>query len=92
MLIHIKKTTWGVRRLINNIDHIGIAVKSLDASLPLYTDILKLKLEGIETVESQGVKVAFILAGNTRIELLEAVSPDSAIAKFIEKGEKASTM
>ena len=71
--------------MINNIDHIGIAVKSLDEAIPLYTDIFKLKLEGIETVESQGVKVAFILAGNTRIELLEAVSPESAIAKFIEK-------
>ena len=71
--------------MIQNIDHIGIAVKSLDEAIPLYTDIFKLKLEGIETVESQGVKVAFILAGNTRIELLEAVSPESAIAKFIEK-------
>ena len=55
--------------MIKNIDHIGIAVKSLDEALPLYTETLKLKLEGIETVESQGVKVAFILAGNTRLEL-----------------------
>ena len=60
--------------MIKNIDHIGIAVKSLDEALPLYTDILKLQLEGIEIVESQGVKVAFILAGNTRLELLEALS------------------
>ncbi|AXN37445.1 MULTISPECIES: methylmalonyl-CoA epimerase [Peribacillus] len=71
--------------MIKNIDHIGIAVKSLDETLPLYTDTLKLELEGIETVESQGVKVAFILAGNTRLELLEALSPESPIAKFIEK-------
>ncbi|MBK5442468.1 MULTISPECIES: methylmalonyl-CoA epimerase [unclassified Peribacillus] len=71
--------------MIKNIDHIGIAVKSLDEALPLYTDTLKLELEGIETVESQGVKVAFILAGNTRLELLEALSPESPIAKFIEK-------
>ena len=71
--------------MIKNIDHIGIAVKSLDEALPLYTDILKLQLEGIEIVESQGVKVAFILAGNTRLELLEALSPESPIAKFIEK-------
>jgi methylmalonyl-CoA/ethylmalonyl-CoA epimerase len=71
--------------MIKNIDHIGIAVKSLDEALPLYTDILKLELEGIEIVESQGVKVAFILAGNTRLELLEALSPESPIAKFIEK-------
>ncbi|WP_352920079.1 methylmalonyl-CoA epimerase [Peribacillus simplex] len=71
--------------MIKNIDHIGIAVKSLDDALPLYTETLKLQLEGIETVESQGVKVAFILAGNTRLELLEALSPASPIAKFIEK-------
>ena len=71
--------------MIKNIDHIGIAVKSLDEALPLYTETLKLELEGIETVESQGVKVAFILAGNTRLELLEALSPESPIAKFIEK-------
>lgn len=71
--------------MIKNIDHIGIAVKSLEEALPLYTETLKLELEGIETVESQGVKVAFILAGNTRLELLEALSPESAIAKFIEK-------
>ncbi len=71
--------------MIKNIDHIGIAVKSLDTALPLYTDILKLELEGIEIVESQGVKVAFILAGNTRLELLEALSPNSPIATFIEK-------
>ncbi|MFD9626887.1 methylmalonyl-CoA epimerase [Peribacillus muralis] len=71
--------------MIKNIDHIGIAVRSLEESLPLYTDTLKLKLEGIETVESQGVKVAFILAGNTRLELLEALTPGSPIAKFIDK-------
>ncbi|MGE7879891.1 methylmalonyl-CoA epimerase [Peribacillus muralis] len=71
--------------MIKHIDHIGIAVKSLDVTLPLYTETLKLELEGIETVESQGVKVAFIMAGNTRLELLEALSPESPIAKFIEK-------
>ncbi|MFJ7754841.1 methylmalonyl-CoA epimerase [Peribacillus muralis] len=71
--------------MIKHIDHIGIAVKSLDETLPLYTETLKLELEGIETVESQGVKVAFIMAGNTRLELLEALSPESPIAKFIEK-------
>ncbi|AOH55627.1 methylmalonyl-CoA epimerase [Peribacillus muralis] len=71
--------------MIKHIDHIGIAVKSLDETLPLYTETLKLELEGIETVESQGVKVAFIMAGNTRLELLEALSPESPIAKFIVK-------
>lgn len=71
--------------MIKNIDHIGIAVKSIESALPFYIETLKLKLEGIETVESQGVKVAFILAGNTRLELLEALSSESPIAIFIEK-------
>ncbi len=71
--------------MIKQIDHIGIAVRSLEESLPLYTETLKLELEGIEIVESQGVKVAFILAGNTRLELLEALSSESPVAKFIEK-------
>ncbi|MDQ0220764.1 methylmalonyl-CoA epimerase [Peribacillus cavernae] len=71
--------------MIKNIDHIGIAVSSLDEALPLYTDVFQLKLEGVETVESQGVRVAFVSAGNTMLELLEALSPDSPIAKFIEK-------
>lgn len=71
--------------MIKNIDHIGIAVSSLEEALPLYTEVLQLKLEGIETVESQGVRVAFVSAGNTMLELLEALSPESPIAKFIEK-------
>ena len=71
--------------MINRVDHIGIAVNSLEESLPYYTDVLKLKLLGIETVESQKVKVAFIDTGNTHIELLEPMGNDGAIAKFIEK-------
>ena len=73
--------------MINKIDHIGIAVTSIDKALPLYTDIFKLKLERIEMIENQGVKVAFVNAGNTKLEILdlEALSTDSPIAKFIEK-------
>jgi methylmalonyl-CoA/ethylmalonyl-CoA epimerase len=71
--------------LIHKIDHIGIAVKSIQEALPLYTEVFQLKLEGIEIVENQGVKVAFVSAGNTCIELLEALSSESPIAKFIEK-------
>lgn len=67
------------------ISHIGIAVKDLDAALPLYTDVLGLSLEGMETVESEGVKVAFLRIGETRIELLEPLGPDSPIASFLEK-------
>lgn len=67
------------------ISHIGIAVRDLDAALPLYTDVLGLSLEGVETVESEGVKVAFLRIGETRIELLEPLGPDSPIASFLEK-------
>jgi methylmalonyl-CoA epimerase len=69
------------------IDHVGIAVKSIDEAVKLYTD-LGLKVEGTEVVESQKVKVAFIPIGQSRIELLESTAPDGNIAKFIEaKGE-----
>ncbi|SFJ55898.1 methylmalonyl-CoA epimerase [Thermoflavimicrobium dichotomicum] len=67
------------------IEHIGIAVKSLQESVPFYTDLLGLKLLGFDTVESEKVKVAFLEIGETRLELLEPTSPDSPIAKFIEK-------
>jgi methylmalonyl-CoA mutase, C-terminal domain len=67
------------------IDHIGIAVSSLDDSLPFYVNQLGLTLEAIEEVHSQKVKVAFIKIGDTRLELLEAMSADSPIAQFIEK-------
>ena len=70
---------------LKQIEHIGIAVKDLETSIPFYTDLLGLKLVGIETVESEQVRVAFIEIGETRLELLEATSSDSSIAKFIEK-------
>lgn len=71
--------------MIKRVDHIGIAVKSLEAALPFYTDVLGLPLLRIEEVDSQMVKVAFIQAGETKLELLEPVSNESAVAKFIEK-------
>lgn len=71
--------------MIKKIDHIGIAVSSIENSLPFYTNILNLQLEGIEEVESENVKVAFIKIGESKLELLEPLSPESPIAKFIEK-------
>lgn len=71
--------------MIQKIDHLGIAVKSIDAAMKVYTDILGLKVTGIETVEEQKVKTAFIPVGESKIELLESISPDGPIAKFIEK-------
>ncbi|MDZ5712093.1 methylmalonyl-CoA epimerase [Jeotgalibacillus haloalkalitolerans] len=66
-------------------DHIGVAVKSIENALPFYTEMLALTLIKQETVESQGVKVAFLDAGNIKIELLEPVNDQSPIARFIEK-------
>ena len=70
---------------ITHIEHIGIAVKSIEEQLPYYENILGLKCYNIETVEDQKVKTAFFKVGNTKIELLEATSENSTIAKFIEK-------
>ena len=71
--------------MIKKVDHIGIAVKSLERSLPFYTEILQLPLLGMEEITSEKVKVAFLQAGETKLELLEPTSIDSPIAKFIEK-------
>ena len=69
------------------IDHIGIAVKSIDESLKLWETTLGIKCHGVEVVE-QKVKTAFLPLKDTEVELLEATSPESPIAKFIEaKGE-----
>jgi methylmalonyl-CoA/ethylmalonyl-CoA epimerase len=71
--------------MIKKVDHIGIAVKSLEVTLPFYVDVLNLPLLGIEEVESEKLRVAFLKAGETKIELLEPTSAESTIAKFIEK-------
>lgn len=67
------------------IDHIGIAVKSIEQARKLYEGILGLKYEGSETVSEQKVTTAFFPIGDTEIELLESTDPDGPIAKFIEK-------
>lgn len=71
--------------MIGKIDHIGIAVKSIEASLPLYRDILGLRDVRIAEVPEQGVRVAMIRVGGVKIELLEALGPGSPIAGFIGK-------
>ena len=69
---------------ISHIEHLGIAVKSIEEALPYYEQVLGLKCYNIETVENQKVKTAFLKCGDTKLELLEATGPDSTIAKFIE--------
>ena len=71
--------------MIKKIDHIGIAVKDIAKSLKLYEGMLGLKAVETEVVEEQKVKVAFLPTGDSEVELLESISPDGAIAKFIEK-------
>ena len=70
---------------ISHIEHVGIAVTSLEEAIPFYENMLGLKCYAVEEVADQKVKTAFFKCGETKIELLEATAPESAIAKFIEK-------
>jgi methylmalonyl-CoA/ethylmalonyl-CoA epimerase len=67
------------------IDHLGIAVRSLSDSLNFYRDALGLELSGTEEVQDQGVRVALLPAGESRIELLEPFSEDSPVGRFIAR-------
>jgi methylmalonyl-CoA/ethylmalonyl-CoA epimerase len=70
---------------LTHIEHIGIAVKSLDESILFYENILGLKCYAVEEVKDQKVKTAFFQIGQTKIELLESTDPEGPIGKFIEK-------
>lgn len=70
---------------VRKIDHIGIAVKSIEASRTLYEQALGLKLSAIEEMPERNVRVAFFDCGETEIELVEPLSPQSAVAAHIEK-------
>lgn len=70
---------------MNKIEHIGIAVKNLDAAIETYTELLGTPCYKTEEVASEGVKTAFFQIGESKIELLEATTDSSPIAKFIEK-------
>ncbi|HXU36750.1 MAG TPA: methylmalonyl-CoA epimerase [Blastocatellia bacterium] len=67
------------------IDHLGIAVKSISDSLSFYRDMLGMELSGTETVDDQGVHVALLPVGEARIELLEPVSAETPVGRFITK-------
>ncbi|MDO9548649.1 MAG: methylmalonyl-CoA epimerase [Candidatus Marinimicrobia bacterium] len=71
--------------MIRKINHIGIAVSSLEDHIPFYRDVLQLHFKGTDKVAEQKVKVAMFQVGEVQIELLEPTSPESPIAKFIEK-------
>lgn len=71
--------------MLTKINHIGVAVHSLEESIPFYRDSLGMTLSGVEEVVDQKVKVAFLSVGESKIELLEPTSPESPVAKFLEK-------
>ncbi len=74
--------------MIKSIDHLGIAVKKLEEAIPLYEKAFGLKCERIEEVASQKVRTAFFSVGGVHIELLEPMSEDATVAKFIaDRGE-----
>ena len=70
---------------MKKIEHIGIAVKSIENANQIYTSLLGASPYKMEEVKSEGVKTSFFKIGDSKIELLEAINPDSAIARFIEK-------
>ncbi len=70
---------------MHKIDHIALAVKSLDLSIPLFEKLLNTPCYKTETVATEGVKTAFFQTGESKIELLESMDADGVIARFIEK-------
>ena len=70
---------------VTHIEHIGIAVSSLEETIPYYENLLGVKCYAIEEVVDQKVKTAFFKVGDTKIELLESTDPEGPIGKFIEK-------
>jgi LAO/AO transport system kinase len=67
------------------LDHLGVAVRRIEDRLALYRDALGLELQGVEEVAGEGVRVALLPAGRTRIELLEPTGGDSAVARFLDR-------
>ena len=73
---------------ISHIEHLGIAVPSIEEALPYFENVLGLKCYAVEVVEEQKVKTAFLKCGETKLELLEPTSPESTIQKWLDKGNK----
>jgi methylmalonyl-CoA/ethylmalonyl-CoA epimerase len=70
---------------LTHIEHLGIAVKSLETAIPFYEEMLGLKCYAVEEVAEQKVKTAFFKIGQTKIELLESTDPEGPVGKFLEK-------
>jgi methylmalonyl-CoA/ethylmalonyl-CoA epimerase len=69
--------------MLSAIDHVGVAVPSIDDALPLYRDVLGMALVHRETIEEQGVAAALLDVGESHVELIEPLSPDSGVARFL---------
>lgn len=71
--------------MISKINHIGIAVSSIDESLKLYTGVLGLSVQGVEVIAEQKTRTAILPVGESKLELLESTDPEGPVARFIEK-------
>jgi methylmalonyl-CoA/ethylmalonyl-CoA epimerase len=71
--------------MLSAIDHVGVAVPSIDEALALYRDTLQMELVHRETVEEQGVHAALLDVGDSHIELIEPISPDTGVGRFLER-------
>jgi methylmalonyl-CoA/ethylmalonyl-CoA epimerase len=72
-----------VATMLSAIDHVGVAVPSIDDALPFYRDVLGMALVHRETVEEQGVAAALLDVGESHVELIEPLSPDGGVARFL---------
>ena len=70
---------------VNYIDHVGIAVNDIDAALKFFGDVFQTPPAAVEELADQGVRATLIQVGETRLELLEPLSPESAVGRFIER-------
>ena len=73
---------------ISHIEHLGIAVQSIEEALPYFKEVLGLEFYAVEEVADQKVKTAFLKCGEVKLELLEPTSPESTIQKWLDKGNK----
>lgn len=71
--------------MIHRIDHVAIVVNDIEAALRVYRDALGLRLSQVQTIPDQDVKIAFLPTGDSEIELLEPINPESGVAKFLAK-------
>lgn len=71
--------------MIHRIDHVAIVVNDIEAALRVYRDALGLRLSQLQTIPDQDVKIAFLPAGDSEIELLEPINPESGVARFLAR-------